>query len=396
MPKVRLDKAGNQFIEALEDPTLGLSEGTLILKRRTIREFVDYVGGNTYTRDLKEHDFTGYLKFVSKNPGDEVAAMRVKLNEQRRLKALTPYTGRAANTLEKDKSNLKQFVQWLKRNRMVAQFMDPLAKITSSTKATLVDDIEEVEEKQEAWLRLEEWKLVLEQAAIQHARARALVATGLFSGRRVSELQKMRRRHIDLDHIDPETEKWSPQIAVLNQKSGRYLWLGMVAPLVDEFRNYLDWYTENYGEPKENWYLFPAKIPSQQVWKDRELRKATIENPRLWPVNPLRQANKGDLISEVRDVLVNYGWDPKQRIGVHALRRSHVKVLDQMGMLGIASVGLDHSSIVTTEKHYAGKSAGQKRYDEEMAGKNPFAAMGEDKPKSNVVDFMSRLGNRAG
>lgn len=375
----RTDDAVNEFMDHLET-LYGLAEATLYLKRRTLAALVRTAGGSTYTYALKEADFVRTVQFLSEGVSQDE-------NDERKRQGLPGITGRSPETLKIDLATLRQFVQFCKRNGYLPQIADYLTPITRKAKEDTGDVVNQTTAVDFS-VPLADFRRVLEHAGSHHPRTRMVAALGLLGGRRVSELTVIQISHINL---------LMNEINCANVKKGRPFTMAINAPMMDELKLYLKWYTETHGTLQPEWYLLPAKLRAQNVWQDKGLRARVLEDTRLWPTDPTRPCRRESLIEDAQTALEVMGWPDMRGLGVHVFRRSHAIALERVGKIALAQLSLDHKDLSTTQKFYGTRGdAAKQAYMDAFKGQDPFNLPDPTVPTprvpadSNVVDFTAR------
>ena len=196
--------------------------------------------------------------------------------------------------------NLRTFFKWARSMRYYARDADP----TESWSSIRVPDTE--------YLRIDvhEFAAVLEAAP--HPRDRAIVALGLFTLSRGSEVSNFRIEDLDLG---------AGTLRIYRQKTGDIDVLPVSAELAAEMTLYLNWYRTDQGELRPNWWLVPAKNPDlwEQGANGRLVRSNVMASlkPTVKETKPYRA---------VQRALGSLGYDRKQ-VGLHTLRRSGARAL---------------------------------------------------------------------
>jgi integrase len=223
-----------------------------------------------------------------------------------------------------------------------------------------------VETRPKLWLGPEEFNDLLN--ACDNARDRAVVALGLFTFCRGSEISLLKVSSIDFDNhrlrvFRPKTQEWDD--------------LPISSELAVELHRWLDAYEREVGEPLQaDWFLVPARstLPMRYDPEKGKLQP-TGEPARLKPTTVL-----GKPYDCVKRPLARIGYNDKGS-GAHTLRRSGARALfDRLrtegydGALRRTSAMLGHKSVLMTER-YLGLQLERLQRDELIAGLPLFPAM---------------------
>lgn len=360
--QVRIEVAIREFFESLEAERLSASTiRQKVVSLNALRRAVT-ADNVVYCRDLARHHFDVALTDLANGAGPEEI-------EQRRGHRGAPRRGRNPATVAVDRRNMKQFFEFCKENHWVAYNSHPLVRTTKSTRPKGDDHGAVVQRR---IVPPEQWTKLLDIGDELHPRTRMLLALGLFSGRRVSEIALMQWKHIELS---------TQEIDVYNQKRGRWVHLSFEDMLASEFTRWQSWVTAYAAQCHEDlvgvinpeWYVVPPLVRTVELVSSGFSYRAHRDLRRDWPVRLSRQAEPIPLIKEVQRCLVTLGWDDAKQEGVHTLRRSMASHLDNLGKLQEAQALLDHKNLSTTEV-YTGNRAGERRLRELMKenGGDPF------------------------
>ncbi len=205
--------------------------------------------------------------------------------------------------------------------------------------------------------------LPLLQAATD-PRDRAVVALGLFTFCRASEIQTLRIRDLDFDKA---------LVQIYRHKTKEADALPMVSELKAEMVRWLNEYRRQVGELLPDAYLVPAKSPLPMSWDARLGRLAPTGDPAtVYPHKPMSHPYRA-----VQRPLRAIGVTEKGT-GGHVLRRSGARALfDRLraegydGALMRVSSMLGHSSTKITE-HYLSLGIERTQRNELLAGKPMF------------------------
>lgn len=212
---------------------------------------------------------------------------------------------------------------------------------------------------------IEDFPRVLEAAT--DPRDRAVVALGLFTFCRASEIQTLKIRDLDFQ---------ANTVDIYRHKTREADTLPMVTELKVEMVRWLNEYRALVGELQPEWFLVPAKDPLPMAWNHTLGRLAPTGEP-----SPLRptQAMTHPYRAAQRP-LHAIGVDGKG-VGGHVLRRSGARCLfDRLrhegydGALRRVQAMLGHSKASITE-HYLGLEVERVQRNELLAGKPMFPDM---------------------
>lgn len=220
---------------------------------------------------------------------------------------------------------------------------------------------------EQLWLPVEEFPALLNAAT--NPRDRAVIALGLYTFARGSELSTLRLQDLDLERNRLTLYRWKTKDADVMPVS---------AELAEEMDRFLRYYRKNVGfDLKPEWYLLPVRGKSAPVWDYQrkvivpELRKDPLLQPevRLFrPYEPVKRALRA------------LGYDPKGT-GAHTLRRSGARALFSRlrsegydGSLRRVSSMLGHKDTKTTEI-YLGLSLEREERNEMLAGQVMFPVL---------------------
>jgi len=104
---------------------------------------------------------------------------------------------------------------------------------------------------------------LLELADGRHPRDRALVATQLHTGARISEVWPLAWNKID----------WSGnRVRIYRRKTKRETWQKLTPSARRELAAWLDWYRSNIGDPMPEWSIFPAINVRGDSRRPRDIR----------------------------------------------------------------------------------------------------------------------------
>jgi integrase len=200
--------------------------------------------------------------------------------------------------------------------------------------------------------------------AAPHPRDRAIVALGLYTLARGSELSTLKVRDLDLD---------ANTLEFYRHKTQDFDTMPVSAELHTEMVRWLNWYRADQGTLQGDWLLVPAKSPD--LWVQDENRRLVRPVGHWSSVKPTVRETKP--YRAVQRSLRALGL-PAHSEGVHTLRRSSARALaDSLrgegydgALLRVASL-LGHSSTKVTE-HYIGWGLERHQRNAMIAGKPMF------------------------
>lgn len=207
---------------------------------------------------------------------------------------------------------------------------------------------------------IEEFGALLD--ACEHPRDRAQVAVGLFLFLRGSELINLRIGDVDFKRYE---------VHVYRVKTKQEDTLPMCTELAEELRPWLNWYRQDRGILRDDWYLLPSKAKQPFTRVNGKL----VRPEGLAPLQPdKRQSHPYRPAQRALEAL---GYDTL-REGEHTLRRSGARAyadsLRAQGydgaLLRVASM-LGHKDTKQTER-YIGWGLERRQRNEALAGKSMF------------------------
>lgn len=272
-----------------------------------------------------------------------------------------------ATTMNRKLSELRHFFTWARARGYMSAALDPMNGHRT----------EKVPTKDRLRIPVTEWGALLDAAP--HPLERVLVACGLYLMARVSELQGIHLRDLDLEA--GEVTVWRPKIK-------RHDTLPICAELDAELRRWLAWYTAT-AQPGPEAFLIPNRERSQTVRDPRTGRLVRLANDALVNPNaPMQRPHR-----HVKWVLDRAGYGTHSQ-GGHTLRRSGARAyFDELvdlgydGALRRVQSMLDHSSGQMTEV-YLGLALDKEARNKSLKGKPMFRRSVE--PGANVVHLDSR------
>ena len=177
--------------------------------------------------------------------------------------------------------------------------------------------------------------------AAEHPRDRMVVAVGLYTLARGSEIREMRWDNFNLN---------SGVAEFYQIKNKRDHMLPIIGELDDELRSWQAWVEERHGPIQPHWLLTPKQRRGNFSGPQGEL----IPSEQLELTNPLMH-----IYEAANRTFHNFGVDIPRQTGNHALRRSGARVLldffrqmegEQSALLRVSSM-LGHADIKDTIKY---------------------------------------------
>lgn len=230
-------------------------------------------------------------------------------------------------------SQLRAFFKWARVNGYVARDFDPTA--TWGTART-------PRNKDRDRIPVEMFEALLDAAP--HPRDRAIVALGLYTFSRGSELSTLKIHDLDLGEGLLHVRRHK----TLDEDS-----LPVSEELAREMVRYLNWYRQDQGTLVGQWYLVPAKQPD--LWKQDKQTRRLVKVDKPSSLKPTVMETKP--YRAVQRALRALGL-PSHSEGVHTLRRSAARAYaDNLrtegydgALLRVASF-LGHRSTKVTEQY---------------------------------------------
>ena len=261
--------------------------------------------------------------------------------------------------------NLRAFFAWARSMRYYPRDADP----TESWSSVRVPDTE--------YLRLDVHQFGEVLDAAPHPRDRAIIALGLFTLSRGSEVSNFRLSDLNLG---------DGTLRIYRIKTGDIDTLPVSSELAVEMNRYLNWYRQDQGILRQDWWLVPAKHPD--VWVQGPNRRL-VRSTRAASVKPTVQETKP--YRAVQRALGALGYDRKQ-VGLHTLRRSGARALaDRLRTEGYDSallrVGslMGHRDTKMTER-YIGWHLERTQRNAMLTGQVMYPEMGAEAATLHVVE----------
>lgn len=250
-------------------------------------------------------------------------------------------------------SILRGFFAWCQRHQYMPRDVDP----TDGWRNV------KTEKKEGLWIPVTEFPALLDAA--EGPRDRAIIAMGMFTFLRGSEISTLRVQDLDLERGTLE---------IWRHKTKQSDVLPVVTELAEEMDRWLSEYRRRQVFTlNPDWYLIPAKGPLPMAW-DPHLGKLqpTGEESVLRPGTPM-----GKPYECVKRALRHLGYEVRGT-GAHTLRRSGARALfDRLrsegydGALMRVSSMLGHADTKTTEI-YLGLRIERQQRNELLSGKRMF------------------------
>jgi integrase len=269
----------------------------------------------------------------------------------------------APRTRNLHRGALLQFFAWCRHNGYMAKDFDPLFGWRNV----------KVPKQKKMRLALDEFYPLLDSA--QHPRDRAVIAIGLFTMARGSEIQSIRIGDLDMKDLT---------VDIYRVKTKQHDTLPVCEELREEMVRWLNWYRQDQGNLVGNWFLVPSKAPD--LWLNRDgylVPSETLASlrPEQKMTHPYRVAQRG---------LKALGYETKGE-GEHTLRRSSARAMfDRLrdegtdgALMRVASI-LGHQDLRVTQT-YIGWNAEEAGRDEMLKGKSMFPSIAREGGTLRVV-----------
>lgn len=232
--------------------------------------------------------------------------------------------------------------------------------------------------REKFWLPVEEFPDLLDAAACE--RDRAVIAIGMFTLMRGSEIRTLRIRDVDFDR---------GEVSMYRHKTKQADVLPLTNELNRELVTWLNYYRHRMGRLEPDWFLTPARGPLPMTWNEA----AGKLQPTGEPASIRPTTVYGKPYEAVKRALRALGHDDSHQ-GVHSTRRAAARALfDRLrsegyeGSLMRVSSLLGHANVVTTER-YLGLGIEKAQRNELLANKDMFPGLG----KGKVVRLEARHG----
>lgn len=262
----------------------------------------------------------------------------------------------ASSTRNLHLANLRSFLATCRNRGWLSRDTDPTAGWRN----------QRVVRAEKRRIPIEEFPSLL--AAADHPRDRAILALGLFSFLRGSELQELRIADVNLaDH----------ELRIYRSKTREYDVLPISLELAEELEAWLRWYGVKHGPYlDDSWYLVPAKAPNP-TYQDPATRRL-VQVKGVAPLRPTTQLGHPYRVAQRALHAIGYATAGE---GEHTLRRSGARALfDALreegydGALQRVRAMLGHKSAAMTE-HYLGIDLERRQRNELIGGKVMFPSL---------------------
>lgn len=248
---------------------------------------------------------------------------------------------------------LRQFFQWARLHGYMARDFDPTATWTMARTPR---------NEEKTRIPVEMFGDLLDAAP--HPRDRAIVALGLYTFARGSELSTLKVHDLDLG---------KGLLHLYRHKTMDEDSMPVSSELAEEMTRWLNWYRQDQGTLLGNWYLVPAKNPN--IWSRDPETGRLVASSILSKVKPTVEERKP--YRAVQRAMRDLGL-PIHGEGVHTTRRSasraYADALRSEGydgaLLRTASF-LGHRSTKVTE-HYIGWGMERDQRNQMVMGKPMF------------------------
>lgn len=215
------------------------------------------------------------------------------------------------------------------------------------------------------FLRLSADELLQMLNDAEHPRDRALLAAGMNTALRASELITVRIQDVDLEQGEFQ--------ATIYKTTDRDLF-PISADLDTEWRSWLDWYKNNVPDGlRDHYFMFPAKKGRRWTGKDTFVQGE---------INPVAQMNHAGKVVKRGLLKLGFSEERIRKEGMHTLRRSvgrlYFEAIRDEGYdyaLRETMAFLHHANTKTTEL-YLGLSIEKSKRDARLRGKPFLSALG--------------------
>lgn len=273
-----------------------------------------------------------------------------------RIDALFAHYGWRESTRNLYLSQLNSFFAWARRHKMMPKDACP----TDGWRAVRAPRRDRLR------IPVEQFPAMLDAA--DHPRDRAVIALGMFTFLRGSEIQTLRVRDLDLTNNT---------LRVYRHKTRESDMLPVSRELHAEMERWLRWYRSDAGILSPHWFLVPSKAPNYTGY-DPETQRIFVDTTRLAPLRPEKQLHQPYTV--VQRSLTKLGYDTYWE-GEHTLRRSGARALADAlraegydgALMRVASM-LGHKDTRVTER-YIGWELERTQRNEAIAGQTMFPAM---------------------
>lgn len=262
-------------------------------------------------------------------------------------------------------SNMRSgFFPWCRRNNFIPKDYDPTEGWRPS----------KVPSKDKTWMPVEEFPALLDAAP--SPRDRVLLAVGLFTMCRGSEVTSIKVRDVDFDR---------DTLFIYRQKTKEEDVLPMPIELRDELLRWMRIYEDKCGPLQPDWYLVPGQ-GKHPMAHDHTIGKL-VSTGEPAPLKPTLRIGRPYMA--VKRTLRIMGLDD-HRAGVHLLRRSSARAYYDLlvanghdhALMRVGAI-LGHKDTKTTQI-YLGLSIERQQRNAMLAGKTMFPGMNDRGTVRNI------------
>lgn len=258
---------------------------------------------------------------------------------------------------------LSQFFKWSRNHGYMGRDFDPLFGWRN----------ERVPEAPRMRLPVDQFYPLMDSCT--HPRDRAVVALGLFTFLRGSELQTLRVNDLDMSDLT---------LDIYRRKTRQYDTMPVCEELREEMVRWLNWYRQDQGQIIGSWFLVPSKKPDE--WA--QVNGVWQRSDKLASLRPEQKI--GHPYAIVQRALANLGYDTKGE-GEHTLRRSGARALfdtlrsqGRDGALMRVSSMLGHRDTRITEA-YIGLNMERDQRNAALSGERMFPQITTDMGTLHVI-----------
>lgn len=253
-------------------------------------------------------------------------------------------------------SQLKSFCRWARARKLAPAAWEPVGRRSSQRSVP----------RAQLYVPVDRFPELLDAAHCD--RDRGLMAFGLFTLARISEMRRVTIGDLDM------ADSWV-QLEV--QKSGKRDRLPMSLELREEMERWLESYRTTMGGPLHaDWFLFPPRVQDGLKIRDENGRLFSRFGEEI-PYRVDRPAHPNTIAHAVQAALTNMGLNTALS-GGHTLRRSgararfdHLRSLGYDGALRDVQTLLHHESSKTTEI-YLGLTVEIQRRNEDIRNRHMY------------------------
>jgi len=270
----------------------------------------------------------------------------------------------APSTRNQYRSHLIGFCRWARSCNYMAKDHDPL----EGWRAVRVPSVEQPR------IDVHQFTAILDAAT--HPRDRMIIALGIFTFLRGSEIANLKVSNVDFT---------AGELEVYRLKTKEQDRLPMSSQLRDELVRWINWYRGDRGSLEPHWYLTPAKERDEWISLGRG---KLVPSRRHAPVKPTVKETKP--YRAVQRAARSLGIDTRG-VGNHLLRRSGARTYADLlrqegdtGYLMATAAMLGHRDSRQTE-HYIGWDTERNNRNERIKGKVMFPQMLEE-PSLRLIE----------